>query len=72
MNGNTAKTRRISPRLASGESREPFGHGLPPDIKQGLRRIAASERKSMAWVLEEVIIDYFKLRRPKYIGKGDA
>ena len=60
--------RRISPRLANGDSREPFGHGLPPEIKQGLRNIALHENKSMAWVVEEVIIDYFRLRRPKYVS----
>ena len=63
------KSRIIAPRLFSGEKRESIGHGLPPEIKAGIRRIAASENKSVSWVLEQVIIDYFGLRRPKYIGR---
>lgn len=61
------RRKTIAPRLASGASHESFGHGLPAEIKQGLRNIAAKEQKSMSWVLEEVIIDYFGLRRPKYV-----
>jgi hypothetical protein len=59
-------SRQIAPRLANGDSRVSFGHGLPESIKNGLRSIARRERKSMSWVMEEVIIDYFKLARPKY------
>lgn len=60
------KTRTIAPRLANGDSRVPFSHGLPDYIKEGLRAIAAHENKSMSWAMEEVIIDYFGLKRPKY------
>ena len=63
------KTKTIAPRLANGESRVPFGHGLPDYIKEGLRSIAAHEKKSMSWVMEEVIIDYFGMKRPKYITR---
>lgn len=63
------KTRIIAPRLANGDKREGIGHGLPPEIKAGVRRIAASENKSVSWVLEEIIIDYFGLRRPKYLQR---
>lgn len=63
------KTRIIAPRLLSGDSRESIGHGLPPEIKQGLRAIAKSENKSVSWVLEEIIIDYFGFKRPKYIER---
>ena len=66
------KPRHIAPRLASGERRESFGHGLPPTIKAGLRAIAARENRSMSWVMEEVIIDYFKLKRPEYIGREEG
>jgi hypothetical protein len=59
--------RTIAPRLASGDSRVPFGHGLPDQIKAGLRAIAAQEKKSMSWVMEELIIEYFGFRRPKYL-----
>ena len=60
------KKKTIAPRLANGNPRVPFGHGLPNEVKEGLRRIARSENKSMSWVLEQVIIDYFSLPRPKY------
>lgn len=56
----------ICRRLASGDSRIPFGHGLPEEIKEGLRAIAKKENKSMSRILEEVIIDYFGMRTPKY------
>jgi hypothetical protein len=60
------KTRQISPRLFNGDSRENIGHRLPYEIKQGLKAIAAKENKSVGWVLEEVVIDYFGFRKPKY------
>lgn len=60
-------TRQIAPRLANGDSRVGFGHRLPVEVKEGLRQIARSENKSMSWVMEEVIIRYFGLRRPRYI-----
>jgi hypothetical protein len=63
------KKRIIAPRLRSGERRESFGHGLPPAIKAGLRKIAAHENKSMSWVMEEVIIRYFGFKRPEYIKR---
>lgn len=63
--------RRIAPRLQNGDSRIPFGHGLPDSVKEGLRRIARSEKQSMSWVLEQVIIDYFDLRAPTYKGKDN-
>lgn len=59
--------RKIAPRLASGDSRESLGHGLPPAIKEGLKRIAAQQGRSLSWILEEIIIDHFKLRRPVYM-----
>lgn len=61
----------IAPRLANGDSRVPFGHGLPEYIKEGLRSIAALEHKSMSWVMEEVIIDYFGMKRPRYLKRSD-
>lgn len=63
--------RIIAPRLASGVSRENYGGRLPPHVKQGLRLIATQENKSMSWVMEEVIIRYFKMRTPKYIQRRD-
>lgn len=58
--------RVIAPRLANGDIREAFGHGLPPNVKAGLRAIARREHQSMSWVLEQVIIDYFHLPKPHY------
>lgn len=63
------RPRIIAPRLASGDSRVGIGHGLPPHIKQGLRAIAARENRSVSWVLEELIIDFFHLRKPKYVER---
>lgn len=60
------RAKTIAPRLADGKSRVPFGHGLPLAVKEGLRAIARDEGKSMSWVMEEVIIRYFKLKRPRY------
>lgn len=59
--------REIAPRLESGESRVGFGHGLPEDIKEGLRAIAQEEGKSMSWVMERLIIRHFNLPRPVYL-----
>jgi predicted transcriptional regulator len=61
--------RIIAPRLANGDSRVAIGHGLPEDVKEGLKAIAKAENKSLSWVLEEVLIDYFGLRRPKYLKR---
>lgn len=58
--------RIIAPRLYNGDSRESIGHGLPPKIKAGIKAIAHRENKSVSWVLEQVIIEYFKLPQPKY------
>jgi hypothetical protein len=61
--------RIIAPRLKSGDSRDAIGHGLPPEIKDGLRAIAKSENKSLSWVLETIIIEYFGFKKPKYIER---
>ena len=63
------KHRMIAPRLASGDSRVGFGHGLPYEVKEALRVIARSENKSMSWVMEEVIIQFFHLRSPRYLER---
>ncbi|HYV52405.1 MAG TPA: hypothetical protein VE971_03840 [Candidatus Eisenbacteria bacterium] len=67
--GNPKKTRTISPRLANGDIRDSIGHRLPPEVKQGLKTIALHENKSVGWVLEEIIIEYFGFKRPKYITR---
>jgi hypothetical protein len=58
-----------APRLASGDPRVKLYGRLPEAVKEGLRAIARREGKSMSWVIEEVIIDYFGLRRPKYVAE---
>ena len=72
------KSKIIAPRLASGLKRESIGHGLPPEIKEGLKYIAASKNESVSWMLEGAIIDFiaehygFKklsIERPKYIPR---
>jgi hypothetical protein len=62
------KTTQQAPKLASGEVRVKDYGRLPEDIKEGLRAIAKDERKSMSWVKEQVIIEFFKLKRPRYKG----
>lgn len=59
--------KQIAPRLWGGLKRENYGGRLPPHVKDGLRLIARKENKSMSWVMEEVIIRYFKMRSPRYI-----
>lgn len=61
------KPKMIAPRLANGESRLSWGGRLPEQIKDGLRDIALHEGRSVSWVMEEVVINYFNLKRPKYI-----
>lgn len=60
------RPKMIAPRLASGEKRIGFCHGLPPVVKEGIRRIADRENKSMSWVMEEVVIAFFHFRAPQY------
>lgn len=58
--------RTIAPKLANGDCRVNDYGRLPESVKEGLRAIAKSEGQSMSWVKEQVIIDYFNLRKPKY------
>jgi hypothetical protein len=58
--------RTIAPRLADGRCRVNFGSRMPEGIKEGLRKIARTEARSMSWVVEEVIIRYFHMKRPEY------
>lgn len=66
------RPRTIAPRLFNGDKREAIGHGLPPAIKAGLRRIARAENQSVSWVLEQVIIQWFKMPTPEYIPRKSA
>lgn len=60
------KTREIARLLFNGHVREENHHRLPPEIKRSLMSIARQENKSMSWVLEQVIIQYFQLDEPRY------
>ena len=57
---------QIAPRLQNGKSRVSFGSRLPEEIKNGLRKIANKEGRSMSWVMEEIIIDYCGFKPPVY------
>lgn len=59
----------IAPRLANGWKRVSIGHGLPPDIKEGLTYVAMKERCSVSWLLEQIIIDHFEFKEPKYVER---
>ena len=63
------KHRVIAPRLAGGIHRESIGHGLPPEIKEGLKMIARMENQSVSWVLEKIIIKYFGFETPEYVRR---
>jgi hypothetical protein len=52
--------RRPSPRLV-GLTRSAWFQRLDPVVKSGLQAIARQERRSMASVVEEVIIRWFRL-----------
>lgn len=60
------RTRTIAPLLADGAIRDRLYGRLPVEVKAGLRAIAREENKSVSWVIEEVVIDYFGLKRPRY------
>jgi predicted transcriptional regulator len=53
--------------MAGGLIRVSIGHGLPPQVKEGLKMLAYKRGQSVSWVLEQVIIEYFDLQRPVYI-----
>lgn len=59
--------REIAPRLASGHARDLNYGRLAPEIKEGLRAIARMERKSMSWVIEQVLTEFFQLKEPTYV-----
>lgn len=61
--------KQIAPRLFSGEKRIANGTSLPPHIKRGLQLIARDENQSVSWVMEQVVIKYFKLKEPKYVER---
>lgn len=63
--GTGKEKRHNAPPLEHGERVKLYGR-LPDYAKEGLRDIAAEENRSMAWVVEEVIIRYFGLKRPRY------
>ena len=60
------RTKSIAPRLANGERRIPNSSGLPPAVKRALKVIAYSERQSVSWVMEQMVIEYFGIICPTY------
>jgi hypothetical protein len=58
--------KEIAPRLVNGNSRLNVSLNLPPDIKEALRYVAFKDRKSVSWLLEFVIIQYFEFDEPEY------
>lgn len=63
------KIRKIAPRLANGKRRVPTYNALPDDILYGLRQIAKAEGKSVNWVKEQCIIQFFHMDEPEYLEK---
>jgi hypothetical protein len=56
----------IAPRLANGERRLPNSSGLPPAVKRALKVIAHTEKQSVSWVMEQMVIEYFGIICPTY------
>lgn len=52
---------KYAPRLAKNTIRVTFGSRMAPKVKEALRTIAKHENKSMSWVVEQVVIDYFSM-----------
>jgi CRISPR/Cas system-associated exonuclease Cas4 (RecB family) len=48
------------PRLESGR-RIPRGSAIHEAVLHGLKEIARDERKSISWVVHEIVADYFQL-----------
>ena len=59
--------KRIAPRLANGDKRDPIAHGLPPHIKRGLAMRAYRDRVSVSWMLERAILEWFRFEMPVYV-----
>jgi hypothetical protein len=59
--------KQIAPRLASGDSRENWGGRLPEDVKYALYLVARRERKSVSWLMEEIVLGHFGFKTPDYL-----
>jgi hypothetical protein len=57
-----------APRLLNG-TRENQGITLDPLVRYGLQSIARQQKKSLSWVVDSVLIDYFQLKHSKYRRK---
>jgi hypothetical protein len=57
--------RRIAPQLFAGSRNRNEGR-LAPQIQIALDAVARQEGCSRSYVVEEVLIDFFKLDRPTY------
>lgn len=63
---------KISPLFKNGDIRVKLYGRLPDEVKEGLRAIAKSENQSISWTVEQVIIDYFGLKQPRYKVKKNG
>ena len=61
-----SRTRRIAPRLANGESRARLYNAFPPEMKLALQTIAARDSISLNFLMEQKMLEAFRLRRPVY------
>lgn len=55
-----AQRRRFQPRI-KGVSRLQKPSGLLPVVEHGLQTIASLEKKSVSWVIAEIVSAYFNL-----------
>jgi hypothetical protein len=59
INGRVPLKIRKQPRLKDGAARIPKYAAMHEAIQIGLEKIARSERKSVSWVIHEIIAEFF-------------
>lgn len=59
--------KQIAPKLASGVSREKVYNAWPPEVKKGMKLVAAAKHVSLNWLIEQAVLEKFgvALRREK-------
>ncbi len=67
------RTKEIAPRLANGDMREDVWLSLPEAYKEGWRKIAQSEGKSVSWCIQQILIDFchgrLRIALPRYVKR---
>jgi len=58
--------RKYAARLLSKESRNRITQQLPPDVLDIVQTIARGEKKSVSWIVEQIIVDYLNLDKYMY------